>query len=97
MNKVGQALETVFDVVKELTDTGRFRASPEMVQKRMKVCHMCPHLKGNKCEACGCFMNLKTELQATRCPYGYWEEKIMEETMLGEMSPIFSPVACCQG
>ncbi len=42
--------------------------------ERMEICRSCPHLTlpFNRCEKCGCFMDLKTRLQNARCPIGKW-------------------------
>lgn len=42
--------------------------------ERMAICRSCPFFKlpFNKCEKCGCFMDLKTKLENARCPIGKW-------------------------
>lgn len=42
--------------------------------ERMAICQTCPYLKKplNRCEKCGCFMDLKVILSGSRCPIGKW-------------------------
>lgn len=42
--------------------------------KRLDICLSCPELiqKVNQCKRCGCFMNIKTKLDAAKCPLGKW-------------------------
>jgi hypothetical protein len=49
-------------------------ASPELVEERMEHCKTCPDFRvaTGQCKHCGCFMPLKTRLQASTCPQGYW-------------------------
>ncbi len=41
--------------------------------RRLAICRSCPKLvfKTN-CAECGCFVNLKTQFKAERCPLGKW-------------------------
>lgn len=40
---------------------------------RMEVCKRCPLLSpAGRCESCGCYMPVKTQLTAARCPQGRW-------------------------
>lgn len=41
---------------------------------RMEICKACPELIPvvNQCKKCGCFMELKTKLEAAKCPLGKW-------------------------
>jgi hypothetical protein len=43
-------------------------------QQRIAVCLDCEHLKKplNRCELCGCFMNIKTRIYKSKCPKGLW-------------------------
>jgi hypothetical protein len=49
-------------------------ASEEMSVSRMLICEGCPELiKATKqCKKCGCFMALKTKIEAAKCPIGNW-------------------------
>ena len=41
---------------------------------RMDICRGCPELLGltHQCKKCGCFMDIKTQLEAAKCPLGKW-------------------------
>lgn len=43
-------------------------------EKRMEICRACPELIQitTQCKQCGCFMELKTKLEAAKCPIGKW-------------------------
>lgn len=42
--------------------------------ERMSICLSCPELikLTKQCKKCGCFMELKTKLDAATCPIGKW-------------------------
>jgi hypothetical protein len=42
--------------------------------RRMEICKACPELIPviNQCKKCGCLMELKTKLEAAKCPLGKW-------------------------
>jgi hypothetical protein len=41
---------------------------------RMEICNGCPELikLTKQCKECGCFMAVKTKLNAATCPIGKW-------------------------
>jgi hypothetical protein len=43
-------------------------------KERLAICEHCPHLfrPTYTCKRCGCFMQAKARIQATRCPEGLW-------------------------
>jgi len=43
-------------------------------EDRLNICKACPHLKQplNRCEKCGCFMDVKIRISYARCPIGKW-------------------------
>ena len=41
-------------------------------QRRLEVCRKCDRLSGNRCAACGCFINVKARGRIFRCPLGRW-------------------------
>lgn len=43
-------------------------------EERMSICSSCPDLIKitNQCKRCGCFMDFKTALEASKCPIGKW-------------------------
>lgn len=50
------------------------RVSEEEANRRYSICEACPRLVKltKQCKECGCFMNLKTKLEAAVCPIGKW-------------------------
>ena len=64
-----------------------FKADKELAKKRIEICEECEHFKprtrtcgtailgdkiGDK-KTCGCFMDAKTKLSFSRCPFDKWE------------------------
>ncbi|NBO72810.1 MAG: hypothetical protein EBU66_19790 [Bacteroidetes bacterium] len=49
-------------------------ANNELAEKRFNICKECPELIPviSQCKKCGCFMHLKTKLDAAKCPLGKW-------------------------
>lgn len=50
------------------------KLSKEFQEERMNVCLGCEHLikLTSQCKKCGCFMEMKTKLEAAKCPLGKW-------------------------
>lgn len=50
------------------------KASNELAEQRFDICKACPELikLTGQCKKCGCFMSIKTTLQAAKCPIGKW-------------------------
>ena len=50
------------------------RTDEEKSQKRFSICEECPELikLTKQCKQCGCFMPLKTKLEAAKCPLSKW-------------------------
>lgn len=50
------------------------KAAGELAANRFAICQSCPELLPvvNQCKKCGCFMELKTKLNAAKCPLGKW-------------------------
>ena len=43
-------------------------------ESRMSTCLSCPEIikLTKQCKKCGCFMDFKTSLEASKCPIGKW-------------------------
>ncbi len=41
---------------------------------RLAICVECPSYTGDRCEECGCYMNIKAHFAAMRCPLGKWPD-----------------------
>lgn len=89
------ALKSVFNILKWAKETGTVKAPKELAEKRLKICGFCEHYNGITCARCGCLMELKSSLIATKCPLDRWDEKLVEEALTGEMTPTFEKVNCC--
>tara|TARA_X000001388_G_C2224937_1_gene120763 strand:- start:1331 stop:1516 length:186 start_codon:yes stop_codon:yes gene_type:complete len=50
------------------------KADNDIILYRRNICDKCPHLekKYYKCDVCGCFMKVKTQLGFSKCPEGKW-------------------------
>lgn len=51
------------------------KVSIEISEKRYGICKQCPSLVKltKQCTKCGCFMKLKTQIEAATCPIGKWQ------------------------
>ena len=61
---------TILDALNPMTKD----APKEVYDARMSLCLSCPELIKitSQCKKCGCFMNLKTKIEAAKCPIGKW-------------------------
>lgn len=50
------------------------KTNEELAVERLEICKACPELiqLTTQCKKCGCFMNLKTKIEAATCPLGKW-------------------------
>jgi hypothetical protein len=50
------------------------KAEKDVSGSRFSVCIQCPELIPvvNQCKKCGCFMEIKTKLEAAKCPLDKW-------------------------
>lgn len=50
------------------------RAEKSLGEARLDICKACPELiqLTTQCKQCGCFMKIKTTLEAATCPLGKW-------------------------
>jgi len=53
---------------------GSARSPEEIAQYRLEICKSCEWFRQRTetCRKCGCFMKLKTKLEAAKCPIGKW-------------------------
>ena len=42
-------------------------------RQRLEICRTCDRCTGNRCAACGCWINVKARGRIFRCPIGRWE------------------------
>lgn len=66
--------EAIRDNITNAISNGVLLASEEEKEKRFDICVTCEFLmvKQSRCLKCGCYMNLKTRLKASKCPIGKW-------------------------
>jgi hypothetical protein len=76
IDKAKMALETAGDVVQSMAEGNAPLAPEEEQKRRFDLCMGCPSkrdLLGKiQCSECGCIMNLKTKLAASKCPLNKW-------------------------
>lgn len=65
---------TAADVVAEYKNRGVLFTDETKMDIRMDTCANCKSFdkSSSRCGLCGCFMNLKIRLEASRCPIGKW-------------------------
>ena len=58
----------------DLLNPKTIRVEKFLSDKRINICKACPELiqLTTQCKKCGCFMNLKTKIEAATCPLGKW-------------------------
>lgn len=58
----------------DLFNSGKRKATAELKKERLDICLSCPELISltKQCKQCGCFMELKTGLELSKCPMGKW-------------------------
>ncbi len=58
----------------DLLNPNKPRSSEELAAYRLEICKACDWFRPNtqKCRKCGCFMNLKTNLEQAKCPIDKW-------------------------
>lgn len=61
---------TILDALNPMTKN----ADKKLAEHRMNLCLSCPELISmtKQCKKCGCFMSLKTKIEASKCPMGKW-------------------------
>ena len=42
-------------------------------RRRLEICRTCDGRSGNRCAACGCWINVKARGRVFRCPIGRWQ------------------------
>jgi hypothetical protein len=58
----------------DLINPGTEWAEQSLADQRFEICKACPELikLSKQCKKCGCFMAVKTKLQAATCPLEKW-------------------------
>ncbi len=45
----------------------------QQYRRRLEICQTCDQRTGNRCAACGCWINVKARGRVFRCPIGHWQ------------------------
>ncbi len=69
---ISNAAETLAHMVRNFVHVGTVAASDEVVKKRETICSPCERRRGDRCAECGCFIQLKIAIDASKCPKGRW-------------------------
>ena len=58
----------------DLLNPATRQTTDEVSSARFDTCKSCEFLTAhtNTCQKCGCFMTVKTKLEAAKCPLGKW-------------------------
>jgi hypothetical protein len=65
--------ETLINTIRVYRTQGAILATESKQSSRIEICLKCPNLGENsRCNLCGCFMNLKVRLEASKCPANHW-------------------------
>jgi len=70
--QVASAALSVANVLAAAATSGKIAVDRSVVERRVAVCQVCPHLNGNRCTVCGCFISLKAGLNGASCPLNKW-------------------------
>ncbi len=63
---------TVIDAIRHASRTRQVIAHDDVIRNRIGACSKCDRKSGARCLECGCYVNLKTAVQAASCPLGKW-------------------------
>lgn len=76
--KNGGLISNIIDTSKQVvSEIKKFVENPTIVSqeeqnKRLEICKTCEYFKNNRCDLCGCYMNLKSKLETSHCPINKW-------------------------
>ena len=63
------------DMLKNLSEVAKgnkLLLDKDEAKKRWEICKPCPFLVNTQCLECGCFMNIKVNFAASKCPIKKW-------------------------
>ena len=52
--------------------TGMNKVSGRVFMKRLDICNVCPHKRGERCGKCGCLLIPKAKWKTSTCPIHKW-------------------------
>jgi hypothetical protein len=73
---ISNATQAAKVVSRDALRHGKFKADPELKKSRLSFCQACEYYRpqDERCshDRCGCFVKLKTWMNASKCPDGKW-------------------------
>lgn len=68
-----QAASLAAAAVRAVASGGK-QVTPDERERRLSICRGCEHFdaEATRCRACGCYLNLKSRLDAWHCPIEKW-------------------------
>ena len=74
-SKFQMARNLAVDMLKNLSEVAKgnkLLLDKDEAKKRWEICKPCPFLVNTQCLECGCFMNIKVNFAASKCPIKKW-------------------------
>jgi len=66
-------LKNFIKAVFKHVSTGGKKVSKGEYAERLSTCYTCDYRKGNRCGACGCFIETKAAWKTSGCPHKKWQ------------------------
>lgn len=63
---------TMVSTISHAARTGQIITEHDLMERRLKICNVCPSKSGVRCHECGCFISLKVGVKVATCPIGKW-------------------------
>ena len=68
-----QMLKNFIKAVFKHVSSGGKKVSKGEYAERLSICYTCDYRKGNRCGACGCFIETKAAWKTSGCPHKKWQ------------------------
>ena len=77
--------------------TGMNKVSGRVFMKRLDICNVCPHKRGERCGKCGCLLIPKAKWKTSTCPIHKWQflpimKKILLNTGKKVVKNVIEPI-----
>lgn len=74
--QANNVVNLIQDAITDVLKGNQLFASDEEQKRRMDICRKCAYYSEEdvRCRSCGCFLNQKTSLNASKCPLNYWDD-----------------------
>lgn len=75
-SKLKLALESAKAIAKNIRDGKDLKVSEQVFKTRLETCGGCNKFNPNmqRCDECGCFLQVKAKLSGMKCPLNKWKE-----------------------